>query len=214
MGSQLHRKWALLVTVIGLIVMFSLATVARAIRIRSAALALTTSATKIRSSEDAEREIAKWRQQAGEHFWKESDRPGGDHSYDAQIENLSLSRLRIVEPTEATLGITMRGGKLRSITLAMTTGRKNSSTSSVWIQEWFDPDGAPFIRVNEKGRPWKATVDFTSAVADAKRQEAFALNVRCFVRMGGCRSAEEILPGVWQLAAEANTSTSYSQSSP
>jgi hypothetical protein len=36
------------------------------------------------------------------------------------------------------MGITMRGGKLRCVTLIMTTGREPKTTSSIWVQEWFD----------------------------------------------------------------------------
>jgi|SRR5215469_2791733 len=212
MSSRLIGKWMLPLLIAGGVgVLLSVWLVAYAGHIRSSALALTESATRIRSTEDAEREIAYWRSRAGEHFWQESDHPGGDHNYDAQIENLLISRLRIVEPTEVTVGVTMRGGKLRCITLVMTTGRKPSTTSSVWIQEWFDVGGAGFIRVNEKGKPWRAIVDLTSDLPDAQRQKAFALNTRCFVQLGGCSSAAEILPTVWQLATTVSTINSKSQ---
>jgi len=193
---------------LGLSVLFLFGIVAYTVHIHGSALALTASAANIRSTGDAVEEIANWRKREGQLFWRESDQPGGDHNYDAQIENLSLSRFRIVEPTEVTLGITMRGGELRSVTLVMTTGRKPSVSSSVWVQEWFDAGGPALIHVNEKGKPWKATVDLTSAVPDSQRRKALALNTKCLVRMGGCRSAEEILPGVWQLARLDGTSGS------
>jgi hypothetical protein len=186
--------------VLGMGVLFSVAIVLYAVRVHASAAALIESASKIHSTADADREIAKWRMQSGNQFWEESDHPGGDHDYNAQVENLLISRLRIVEPTEVTMGITMRGGKLRCVTIVMTTGRKPSTTSSVWIQEWFDVEGASLIHVNAKGRPWKAIVDLTSTVPDAQRQKTLRLNTRCFVKPGGCRSAEEILPNVWQLA--------------
>jgi hypothetical protein len=82
-------------------------------RIRGSATALINSAREIRTTADAEREIAAWRNRSGRQFWEESDHPGGDHNYDAQIENVLLSRFRVVEPTELTVGLTMNGGKTK-----------------------------------------------------------------------------------------------------
>jgi hypothetical protein len=97
--------------------------------------------------------------------------------------------------------ITMRDGELRSIILVMFTGREPNTTSGVWVQEWFDSGAVNDFHVNQKDRPWKATVELSSAVPEAEREKAFALNAECFVRPKGCRSAEDILPAVWQLAA-------------
>jgi len=198
----------ILAITIGIGFVMAIGFVVYAAHIRGSASALIASAVVIHSTEDAQREIANWRTRAGEHFWRETDRLGGDHDYDAQIENELISRLRLVQPTELTLGITMRGGKLRCVTIVMTTGRKPSATSSVWVQEWFDSQSEAIIRVNQKGRPWKAIVDLTSGVPDKQRREALALNPRCFVRPGGCGSAEEILPGVWELASSINANSS------
>src|SRR5438445_13302856 len=76
--------------------------------IREVATALISSARNIRTKADAEREIAAWRKRSGKDFWQESDHPGGDHNYDAQIENIAIAHLRIVEPTVLTVGITIR----------------------------------------------------------------------------------------------------------
>lgn len=203
MTLQLTRKWfrpavVVLVVVIGLL---ALGIMIYAAHIRTSATALIKSAREIRSTADAQREIAAWRSRSGTQFWEESDHLGGDHNYDAHVDNIFLSRLRIVEPTNVTLGVTMNDGKLRSVTLVMFTGRLPSTTSGVWIQEWFDSRAVGDLRVNAKDRPWKATVEFSSVVPEPQREEAFALNTKCFVRPGGCKSAEDVLPAVWKLGA-------------
>ena len=103
-------------------VLSALGTIAYLAHIHALASALITSAREIRTKADAEREIAAWRKRSGENFWQESDHLGGDHNYDAQIDNSAIVRLRIVEPTVVTVGITMRDGRLRCVTVIESTG--------------------------------------------------------------------------------------------
>jgi hypothetical protein len=70
----------------------TLGIVAYLARLHALASALITSAYEIRTKTDADREIAAWRKRFGKDFWEESDHPGGDHNYDAQIVNLTLAR--------------------------------------------------------------------------------------------------------------------------
>jgi hypothetical protein len=168
-----------------------------AAHLRTKATALIVSAREIRTTADAEREIDGWNQREGKEFWTESDHPGGDHTYDGQIVNLPIARLRVVEPTVVTVGVTMRDGKLRSVTVIESTGWY--PVASVWIQEWFDPDVPKRFHVASKDRPSVAYVEFPSSLPDTPRRMAFALNTRCLVRLGGCRNADDILPGVWKL---------------
>jgi len=172
-----------------------------AAHLRAKATALIVSAREIHTTADAQREIDAWSQREGKEFWTESDHPGGDHNYDGQIVNLPIARLRVVEPTGVTVGLTMRGGKLRSVTVIESTGWY--PVASVWIQEWFDPDVPKRLHVADKGRPSTAYVEFPSSLPDPPRTMAFALNARCLVRVGGCRSADDILPGVWKLETDS-----------
>jgi hypothetical protein len=184
-----------------------------AAHIRSAAQALINSATEIHSTADAERQIAAWRERSDRSFWQKTSAEGGDHTYDIHVENGLLHRLHITPPTMVGMTIGMRNEELRYVTLTMFTGRSPNSTSGVWVQEWFGPVAANSLHVNETGKPWKATVDFSSALPEAQRGKAFSLNAKCFVRPGGCKSAEEILPTVWQLAAPVSSNV-YPQSYP
>jgi hypothetical protein len=187
----------LLVITLTLVVLIVLGMTAYLVHIRTTAIALIESARHIRSTEDAQREIAAWRTREGEKFWQENDHPGGQHSYDGQIENLLISHLHILEPTVVTVGVTMENGQLQNVAVILQSVRY--PTSSVWVQEWFDSGPANHFHIVRKDRPLAAVVEFSASMPDAQREKAFALNTACFVRPRGCRSAEDILPGVWQL---------------
>jgi len=172
-----------------------------AAHLRATATALIASASGIRTTEDAEREIVAWKAHGGRRFWTEGEHAGGDHDYDAMIVNLLIARLRVVEPTVVRVGITMNGGKLRNVTVIESTGWY--PVASVWIQEWFDTDMPNRFHVANKGRPSRAVLEFPSTLPDTERRKGFAVNTACLVKPGGCRSAEDILPGVWQLAPQS-----------
>jgi hypothetical protein len=167
--------------------------------LRASATALIDSARGIRTTNDAEREIASWRERSGKDFWEVSDHPGGDHNYDAQITNVAVARFRILQPTGVIVSITMRDGKLRCVTVIEATGWH--PVASVFIQEWFDEDVSNRFHVGSNRKPSTATVEFPSSKPEVQRRKAFAVNTDCLVKPGGCKSAEDILPGVWQLEA-------------
>ena len=169
-----------------------------AAHVRGSAQSLINSANRIHSTADAEREIAIWRSRSDRRFTDESPLSNGDRSYTVQVENGLLNRIRIVPPTAISMIVTIGNGQLKGIILVMFTGRSPSTTSGVWVQEYFGSGATNDFHVNPKGRPWKATVDFSSAAPESQREKAFALNTKCFVQPGGCKSAEDILPGVWQ----------------
>jgi hypothetical protein len=196
-----RRRLYLFLAVLGLGFALPVATVVGyASHTQSSVDALVASAREIKTSKDAEREIAAWQSRSGEHFWEQSTQLDGDHTYDGHIENKILSRLYLAEPTNVTVGITMKDGNLRSVTVVMFTGRTKTTTKGVWIQEWFDSDSRDTIKVNDKDRPSRATIEFSSPISPTVRNRVFALNSSCFVRLRGCRSAEEILPSIWQLS--------------
>jgi len=188
------------------IAMAAMGIVVYSVRLEKSASELIDSVRGVRTTADAEHVISAWRDRLGRRFWQESEHTGGDHSYYGQIDNLPVSRLRFLEPTEITAGFTMRGDELRSVVVIMTTRRKPNSTSSVWVQEWFEPDSQNRIHVVEKDRPWKAMVEFSAGAPTNQREKAFAFNTRCFIRLGGCKRAEDILPAVWQLGTPFSSS--------
>jgi len=165
--------------------------------LRASATALINSARGIRTTNDAEREIASWRERSGKDFWEETDHPGGDHNYDARVLNAAIARLRVVEPTEVIVSITIRDGRLRCVTVIEATGWY--PVASVFIQEWFDERMQNRFRVGSSRKPSTATVEFPSSMPETQRSRVFAVNTNCLLKTGGCKSAEDILPGVWQL---------------
>jgi len=196
--ERLTRNWLrLLVVIMALVALPILGITAYLVHIRATAAALIESASNIRSTEDAQRQIAAWRKREGKQFWQESDHPGGQHSYDGQIENLLVSRLHILEPTVVTVGLTMQNGKLQNLAVIIQSVRY--PTAAVWVQEWFDSGPANRFHVSKHYQPLTAVVEFSASVPDIQRDKVFALNTKCFVQPRGCGSAEDILPGIWQL---------------
>jgi hypothetical protein len=180
------------------IVLFTiLGIVIYAANVRASAQALIDSAKSIHSTADAQREIAIWQRRSRESSWEASTQ-SQDLIFDTRVDNRLLHYLHICPPTVAALSISIRDGQLRSIILVMFTGSDPNTTPGVWIQEWFDSGTPANFYVKGKDKPWRATVEFSSAVPEAEREQAFALNANCFVKLKGCKNAEEILPNVWQ----------------
>ena len=169
------------------------------VRLQSIASALVASASEIRTQADAEHVVADWRRRFGKDFWMESDHPGGQHNYDAQIASVTLARLHIVQPTALTVGITMRDGRLWAVAVIESTGWY--PVASVWVQEWFDEKMPRRIRVLGHRRPYDAWVDFPASLPEDQRRKAFALNTNCLVSRRICNTEEKLLPGISRLAA-------------
>lgn len=170
--------------------------------VEASATALIRSARVIRTTADAEREIAAWRRRSGDEFWVESGE-GSEKTYKAQIAN-GIARLGFVELTEVTVDVTMHDGNLRRITVTEWTAWY--PLVSVWIQEWFDAGlgGVPNrLSISRIGKPSAAAVVFSSSLRDDQRTRAFAFNTKCLVQPSLCKTAEDILPGVWHLDSEA-----------
>jgi hypothetical protein len=95
------------------------------------------------------------------------------------------------------MSVIIRNGELRTVLLVMYSGWEPNRTSGVWIQEWFGSDVPKDFHLDRKNEPLQAIIDFPSNVSDSERKKLFGLNAYCFIKPGGCRSAEEILNGVW-----------------
>jgi hypothetical protein len=171
-----------------------------AFRVRAAASDLIDSASTIHSTADAKNQIAKWRNRSDCSFWENSATGNGDKLYEIRIENGLLGRLGITRPTMLGMTIALDKAELRYITVVMFTGRTPISTAGVWIQEWFGLGSASDFRLDRKDEPRKATLEFSSDVPESERGAALRLSTKCFIQFGGCKSADDILPGVWQWA--------------
>ncbi len=146
-----HWVWTGPAVLVAGVALFGLAIAAYLSHVQTSATALIKSARVIRTTADADREIAVWRRRSGNEFWVES-RDGSEKTYKAQIVN-GLTRLGFVELTNVTVDVTMHDGNLRRITV--TEWIAWYPLVSVWIQEWFDAGlgGLPnrlFIRSNRE----------------------------------------------------------------
>jgi hypothetical protein len=138
-------------------------------------------------------------------------RDWGDHEYDIDVDNGLLGKFGVIPPAMLGVTIALRNGELRFVEAAMFSGKSAGSTADVLIREWFGTGASNSFRLGRQDEPLKAVVEFSSTVPDSERERIFRLNTRCFVRFRGCRSAEDILPGVWQLKAENGQGGEYDQ---
>jgi len=199
MFARLPGHWVCrgLLALVSVLVLLGLGIGAYLSHIRAEATALISSAREIRTKADAEREISDWRKRSGKDFWEESDSLGGEHNYYAQIANVAIARLRLAQPTAIMLNISIRDGKLRAVTVIESTGWY--PIASVWIKEWFDEVMPNRFFVSGHRRPAEASVEFPASLPDDQRTKAFKVNTNCLVLPFGCRTADDILPGVLQL---------------
>lgn len=102
----------------------------------TSARALINSASGIRSSADAEREIASWRKCLGCSFWENAATKDGDRTYDIHVGNAALSRLGIARPTMLGVTIALRDHELRYVTAVMFAGKNSSPTAGAALIEF------------------------------------------------------------------------------
>jgi hypothetical protein len=192
------RRWVRrgLAVFVAVPVLLGIGGAAYAIHLYASARALINSAREIRTTEHAEREIAAWKKRSGNQFWVESS-DFSEKTYKAEIVNLQMARLGLMELTGVTVEITFQRGKLLTITVAETTGW--FPLASVWMREWFDVGVQNRLLVSRRGYPSAAVVSFPSSVSENQRAKVFALKPNCLARPSVCKTAAGILPDVWQL---------------
>jgi hypothetical protein len=161
------------------------------------ASALVTSAYEIRTKSDADRTIDEWKKRHGKDFWMESDHPGGEHSYDAIVENLALARLHLAQPTGITVGITMHNGQLWSVFVGEQTGWY--PVAAVSITEWFDDTLPKRVVASGNRRPYVAWVKFPASIPEDQRKNAFGFNIECLLPRQVCDREDKILPAISRL---------------
>jgi hypothetical protein len=192
------RRWVRtgLAVFVAVPVLLGIGGAAYAIHLYASAKALINSTREIRTTADAEREIADWKKRSGNQFWVES-RAFSEKTYKAEIVNLQMARLGLMELTGVTVEVAFQRGKLLTITVAETTGWY--PLASVWMREWFDVGVQNRLLVSRTGYPSAAVVSFPSSVSENQRSKVFALNTSCLVRPSVCKTAADVLPDVWQL---------------
>jgi len=171
--------------------------------VRASAQALISSAGQIRSAADAERQIAVWRQQFPRGYEESQSTDGIGHAFKFEVRSGLLSTFHVVPSTGVSVQVSTRSDRLLRIVVGMYTEQ-----ASVWIQEEFSDDSQVFRVDSQKDRsdiPMKTIVTLGSGTAESTRAKAFALNVNCLMKPGGCKSAQEMLFTVRQLESAAQT---------
>lgn len=160
--------------------------------------ALINSAKEIRTTADAERQIAAWRGRRLAEVIEEPPLPpalGGDLVIDVRVLNTVLPKLGTAQPVMAEMAIRTRGGKLLCVDLFFVNG----PVTGVGITEWFAPDPSRRLHVSRRQRPWGGHVEFSSELPEPQRVKAFAFNADCLMKPWGRSRAEDVLPGIWEM---------------
>ena len=174
---------------------FGLGIAGYAFHVCAAATALIDSASQIRTTVDAECEIASWKKNMGTDSWAESENSGRGGNYYARIANRAIARMRFVEPSEIITRVTIRNGELLSVSIFLNTPR-----APMVIQEWFKIDMQNrFYSSYSKGTVPVARLQFAATLPDAQRRKGFAVRTTCLVQPGGCKKAEAVLPVIREL---------------
>jgi hypothetical protein len=193
------RMWfrrSSLVLIVGLLLL-AVSIAAYAAHVRRRAATLIRAASQIRSTADAKQQITVW--QRDSQGYSESQSPdGGGRAYQTRVGNGLLAAFRLVPKTDVSLEVVTRSGELQLVVLGMYTER-----SSVWVQEDFAAKASGSLSVNTQrdgsGKPLKTVIMFPAGLDETRKKSAFALTSNCFVRPGGCESADEILPSLREL---------------
>jgi hypothetical protein len=174
---------------------FGLGIAAYAFHVCASATALIDSASQIRTTADAEREIASWKENMGTDSWVESDDSSRGGNYYARIANRAIARMHFVEPSKIIARVTIRNGELLSVSMFVNTPR-----APVAVQEWFETDMQNRFHLSYiKGTVPEARVQFAATLPDAKRRKGFAIRTTCLVQLGGCKRAGDVLPVIREL---------------
>jgi len=60
------------------------------------------------------------------------------------------------------------------------------------------PDFSLVLQRGEDGFPWKGGVMLTPKATVQQRHDAYSFNLNCLSKLGGCKTAEELLPAIWK----------------
>jgi hypothetical protein len=109
--NRLTSRWVRtgLAVFVSVPILLGIGGAAYAIHLYASATGLIKSAREIRTTADAEREIAAWKKRLGNQFWVES-RDFSERTYKAEVVNLQMARLGLTELTGVTLEVTMQRG--------------------------------------------------------------------------------------------------------
>lgn len=121
--------------------------------------------------------------------------------YEMNLSNRIISALHIVPYTEMNIWFTVDEGSLRWAMLEYRTALTGPNSPVVHVQQGMCAHGCGVrFDVNPHGtaqQVWNGLVEFDTRATAQQRDAALALNLDCFVRIGGCRDIVDLLPTVW-----------------
>jgi hypothetical protein len=66
------------------------------------------------------------------------------------------------------------------------------------LEDQLSKDFSKSLQRDESGQPWHAYVLLSPKATPEQRQEAYSFDLSCLSKLGGCKNAAELAPGVWR----------------
>lgn len=125
-----------------------------------------------------------------------------------RFDNSWMHRLGLAPVTQFQVMLHRRESRLSGINLAMMVAGPSLQQPPRATAMVFDGpqqgDAQPWRAVitdDAHGAPVKTFVQMSPQAPAAGRQAAFAFNLDCLTKRGGCQTSRDLLPGVWQNAS-------------
>ena len=118
-----------------------------------------------------------------------------DLQYAFGFENTWLHRLHIAVPTILLANVTVGNGRVTG--RGFRYGSVTPSRDSEFGVSDGRGEGPPFEIRHYRGRGYWM-IYLTPAASPEQRRLAYALNLECLSKLGGCKLKQELLPALWQ----------------
>ena len=119
-------------------------------------------------------------------------------TYSFEFANRWFYRLQLAPWTQLTCTLYLVQDKLQSRYCQLSTGDTSASCHAlVWEQSHWKSSPEAF-RVDQtwSGGPWRVQVKLTPEASASQREAAYALNLGCLSKIGGCTNAKQLLPTI------------------
>jgi hypothetical protein len=131
-------------------------------------------------------------------------------SYFFSFDNRWLRRLRLAPYVTFTCTLGIADGVLKYRRMILSSGN-TSASSGAFIEERLSPIGGitqPFYIARQwegSGKRWRVHVELTPEATVEEHKMAYALNLTCLSRIGGCKDAQQLLPSLsWEVGTASS----------
>jgi hypothetical protein len=119
-------------------------------------------------------------------------------SMESEFTNSWLSKLRLAPPTLFRVNVASEGDRVISLQVGEYIDQQASaSTTEGSIGYGPEPPCAPHRRETRFGEPWRVVIFVTPSCSGEQIERAYAYNLACLSKLGGCKNARDLLPGAW-----------------